>query len=169
MWWSLRFTHTTIGLLKVSKNRKQIFQPKLFKKPKTKHQICFSILISSQDRKTNLLVCFSEEVLAGKFAFEIYWPLINPEETMFFNNIKKTGFRSSNGPTLLTLYSKVYTVIKKCDIFVNINLVLQQFDIMTLNFFVFTKKNRKAHMYILAMFYNAVGSFNLHRKEILLL
>ena len=46
-----------------------------------------------------------------------------------------------------------------------LNLVLQQFDIMTLNFFVFMKKNCKAHVYILAMIYNAVGSFNLHRKE----
>ena len=42
---------------------------------KLNHRICFSILISSQDRKTNSLVCFLEEVLAGKFAFEIYWPL----------------------------------------------------------------------------------------------
>ena len=36
-----------------------------------------SILISSQDRKTNSLVCFLEEVLGGKFAFKIYWPLIS--------------------------------------------------------------------------------------------
>ena len=44
-----------------------------FQKPN--HRICFSILISSQDRKTNSLVCFLEEILAGKFAFVIYWPL----------------------------------------------------------------------------------------------
>ena len=56
--------------LKVSKNRKQIFQPKLL--PKTEPSNFFSILISSQDRKTNSLVCYLEEVLAGKFAFEIY-------------------------------------------------------------------------------------------------
>ena len=93
--------------------------------------------------------------------------MIKPEKTKFFN--KKTGFRSSNGPTLLTLYSSYQDDLLKRDIFVNLNLVLQQFDNMTLNFFVFMKKNRKAHMYILAMFYNAVGSFNLHRKEILLL
>ena len=32
-------------------------------------------MISSQDRKTNSLVRFLEEVLAGNFALEIYWPL----------------------------------------------------------------------------------------------
>ena len=41
-----------------------------FQKPN--HRICLFILISSQDRKTNLLVRFLEEVLAGKFAFKIY-------------------------------------------------------------------------------------------------
>ena len=46
-----------------------------FQKPN--HRICFSILISSQNRKTNSLVQFLEEVLARKFAFEIYWPLVN--------------------------------------------------------------------------------------------
>ena len=36
-----------------------------------------------------------------------------------------------------------------CDIFVNINLVLQQFDIMTLNFFVFTeKKSQSTHVHL---------------------
>ena len=44
-----------------------------FQKPN--HRICFSILICSQDRKINLLVRFLEEVLAVKFAFEIYLPL----------------------------------------------------------------------------------------------
>ena len=34
--------------------------------------ILYSILISSQDRKTNLLVHFLKEVMAGTFAFEIY-------------------------------------------------------------------------------------------------
>ena len=29
----------------------------------------------NQDRKTNLLVRYLEEVLTGKFAFKIYWPL----------------------------------------------------------------------------------------------
>ena len=67
------FFQDVMKILKVSKNRKQIFQPKLL--PKTEQSICFSILISSQDRKTNSLVRFLEEVLAGKFAFEIYGPL----------------------------------------------------------------------------------------------
>ena len=54
-------------ILKVSKNRKQIFQPKLLPKNLTNYQ----------DRKTNSLVHFLEEVLAGKFAFDFYWPLVN--------------------------------------------------------------------------------------------
>ena len=53
--------------LKVSKNQKQIVQPKLLKK--TNQRICFSILISSQDRKNNSLACVLEEVLAENFAF----------------------------------------------------------------------------------------------------
>ena len=38
-------------------------------------RICFSILTTYQDRKTNSMVWFLEEVLAGQFVFEIYWPL----------------------------------------------------------------------------------------------
>ena len=44
-----------------------------FQKPN--HRICFSILISSHDRITNSLVRFLEDLMAGKFAFKIYWPL----------------------------------------------------------------------------------------------
>ena len=42
---------------------------------KTNQWICCSILISSQDRKINSLVRILEEVLAGKFVFNFYWPL----------------------------------------------------------------------------------------------
>ena len=56
-----------IEILKVSKNRKQFSSQNFLQKPN--HRICFSILISSQDRKTNSLVPFLEEVLFGKFAF----------------------------------------------------------------------------------------------------
>ena len=47
-----------------------------YKGQELNHQICFSILISSKDRKTNSLVRFLEEVLAGKFIFNFYWPLL---------------------------------------------------------------------------------------------
>ena len=42
---------------------------------KTNQRICFSILTTYQDRKTNSMVRFLEEVLAGKFVFDFYWPL----------------------------------------------------------------------------------------------
>ena len=37
-------------------------------------QICFSIY-QDQDRKKNSMVLFLEEVLAGQFVFNFYWPL----------------------------------------------------------------------------------------------
>ena len=40
-------------------------------------RICFSILTTYQDRKTNSMVLFLEKVLAGKFVFDFYWPLVN--------------------------------------------------------------------------------------------
>ena len=60
--------------LKVSKFRKQIFKPKLLQKNEPTN--CFSILTTYQDRKTNLVVRFLEKVLAGKFVFDFYWPLV---------------------------------------------------------------------------------------------
>ena len=74
-------------LLKVSKFRKQIFQPKLLPKNEPTNlffytdyepTIFFSILTTYQDRKTNTMVWFLEELLPGKFVFDFYWPL---EET----------------------------------------------------------------------------------------
>ena len=57
---------------------------------KSNHRICLSILISSQDRKTNSLVSFLEEILAGTFAFEIYWPLASPlKSCIIFFSAKK--------------------------------------------------------------------------------
>ena len=74
LWYSKNVSNHNLELyLKVSKNQKQIFQPKLL--PKTNHRICFPILISSEDRKTNSLVRFLEKVLAGKFVFDFCWPL----------------------------------------------------------------------------------------------
>ena len=37
-----------------------------------------------QDRKTNLMVQFLEEVLAGKFVFNFYWPLWQPYAFIYF-------------------------------------------------------------------------------------
>ena len=53
-------------LLKVSKFRNQIFQPK------NELTICFSIPTTYEDRKTNSMVRFLEEVLAEKFVFDFY-------------------------------------------------------------------------------------------------
>ena len=44
---------------------------------KTNEQICFSILNSSQDRKTNSFVHFLGESVARQFGFEIFWPLVS--------------------------------------------------------------------------------------------
>ena len=55
---------------KVSKFQKQIFQPKLLQK--TNQRICFSIQTTYQDRKTNSMVRFLEEFLAGKIVFNSY-------------------------------------------------------------------------------------------------
>ena len=55
--------------LKVGKNRKHNFHPKLL----PKNELVFlSRLFQDQDGKTNSLVRFSKEVLAGKFAFDFY-------------------------------------------------------------------------------------------------
>ena len=68
-------------LLKVSKFRKQIFQPKLLPKNEPTNlffytdyepTIFFSILTTYQDRKTNTMVWFLEELLPGKFVFDFY-------------------------------------------------------------------------------------------------
>ena len=39
-------------------------------------------LTTYQDRKTNSLVCFLEQVLAGKFVFKIYWHLKEKQGTI---------------------------------------------------------------------------------------
>ena len=39
-------------------------------------RICFSILTTYQGRKTNSMDQFLEEVLAGEFVFDFYWPLV---------------------------------------------------------------------------------------------
>ena len=44
---------------------------------KTNKRICFSILNSSQDRKTNSFIHFLGESAAQQFCFEIYWPLVS--------------------------------------------------------------------------------------------
>ena len=41
---------------------------------KTNQRICFSILATYPDRKTNSMVQFLDEVLAGKFVFDFCWP-----------------------------------------------------------------------------------------------
>ena len=43
---------------------------------KMNKQICFSILTTVQDRKTNSFVHFWGESAALHFCFEIYWPLV---------------------------------------------------------------------------------------------
>ena len=92
---------------KVSRNRKQIFQLKLL--PKTEPSIFFSILISGQERKTNLLVGFLEEVLAEKFAFEIYWPLELTFQNYRFCRIS-TAFLISKSWTSLFMDSTVLSI-----------------------------------------------------------
>ena len=56
--------------LKVSKFWKQISSQNFFQKPN--QRICVSILTTYQDRKTNSMVQFLEEVLAGKSVFDFY-------------------------------------------------------------------------------------------------
>ena len=91
-WWELFwrkffvnfFDENVFDYFKVSKFRKQIFQPKLFQKNGTNE---FVFLSRYQDRKTNSMVWFLEEVLAGKFVFDFYWPLVNFFENKVFEFI----------------------------------------------------------------------------------
>ena len=72
-WLVLFMVNYRPNLLKVSRSQNKIVEPQIL--PKTNGWICFSILNSSQDRKTNLFVCFLGESVAQQFCFEIYWPL----------------------------------------------------------------------------------------------
>ena len=58
--------------------RAEIQKKKRFSQ-KTNERICFSILATVQDRKTNSFVSFLGEPAALQFCFEIYWPLIHVE------------------------------------------------------------------------------------------
>ena len=75
--------------LKVSKI-KHNFPAKTSSKNRTIEFVFLSWYLSSQDRKTNSLDCFLEEVLAGKYAFEIYWPLANSKRVTYPTSSYKT-------------------------------------------------------------------------------
>ena len=79
-------------LLEVSRSRNKIVEPKLLSKIKRMNLFFYpddseiletwnqnsSFNYFRQDRKTNLSICFLEEVTAQQFCFEIYWPLRAP-------------------------------------------------------------------------------------------
>ena len=81
-------------LLEVSRSRNKIVEPKLLSKIKRMNLFFYpddseiletwnqnsSFNYFRQDRKTNLSICFLEEVTAQQFCFEIYWPLRAPPD-----------------------------------------------------------------------------------------
>ena len=67
--------------LEVSRSRNQIVEPQI--PQKTNKQIWFSILNSSQNRKTNSFVWFLGESVAQKFCFEIFWPLVSTQQIIW--------------------------------------------------------------------------------------
>ena len=72
------------GFVKVSKNRKQIFQQKVLPKNEPTNLFFYPDYYTYQDRKTNSMIRFLDEVLAWKFVIDFYWPLACTE-----NNNKK--------------------------------------------------------------------------------